>query len=156
MWCENLAAMALNKRRPLSALTADSHVHGGLRLEIAGRLVPYLGYWGPDDVCFGQWLGELEQAARVLEQPGGRHVFDEGEQGQPAFVFEREGDRGFFSIAASEASDGGVADPDWYRVGFVPAEFVAAYTRLRESFVATLRQASPAAAEAWLARFARE
>jgi hypothetical protein len=153
MWCENLAAMAGNDRQPLSALAADSHVHGGLRLETAGRLVPGLGYWGPDDVCFGQWLGELRQAARALAQPGGRHVFDEGEQGQPAFVFERDGERGFFSIAPSELSDAS-GDPDWQRVEFAPAEFVAAYNELRDSFARALRQASPAAA--WLARFARE
>jgi hypothetical protein len=45
-------------------------------------------------------------AAEALKTSGGRYVFDEGEQGQPAFVFEREGDQGFFSIAASEISDG--------------------------------------------------
>lgn len=153
-WCENLAAMAVNDRRPLSALAADSHVHGGLRLEFAGRLVPYLGYWGPDDVCFGQWIGELVQAVAAMSQPGGRHVFDEGEQGQPAFVFERDGERGFFSIAASELSGAG-GDPDWQRVEFSPAEFMAAVDGLWASFAAELRAASPGAAEAWLARFAR-
>ena len=155
VWCENLAAIAVNDRRPLSALAADSHVHGGLRLEFAGRLVPHLGYWGPDDVCFGQWLGELAQAAAAVGWPGGRHVFDEGEQGQPAFVFERDGDRGFFSIAASEFS-GADGDPDWQRVEFSPAEFVAAVASLRASFASELRAASPAVAEAWLARFAAE
>jgi hypothetical protein len=147
--------MVVNDRRPLSALAPDSHVHGGLRLEFAGRLVPYLGYWGPDDVCFGQWLGELVQAAAAVSQPGGRHVFDEGEQGQPAFVFERDGDRGFFSIAASELS-GSDGDPDWQRVEFPPAEFVAAVAGLRASFAAELRAASPGAAEAWLTQFAAE
>jgi hypothetical protein len=155
IWCENLAAMAGNDRHQLSALAADSHIHGGLRLEIGGQLVPYLGYWGPDDVCFGQWLGELRQAARALEQPGGRHVFDEGEQGQPAFVFERDRERGFFSIAASEIS-GADGDPSWQRVEFVPGEFVAAYAGFRDWFVAALCQASPVAAKAWLARFGGE
>jgi hypothetical protein len=154
MWCENLAAMDVNDRRPLSALVADSHVHGGLRLELVGRLVPHLGYWGPDDVCFNQWLSELRHAAIALELPTGRHVFDEGEQGQPAFVFERDGDRGFFSIAASALS-GADGDQDWQRVEFLPADFVAAYMGLRASFATALRQASPTAAEAWLARFDR-
>lgn len=153
IWYENLAAMAVNDRHPLFALAANSHVHGGLRLEFAGRLVPYLGYWGPDDVCFSQWLGELSQAAAAMGQPGGRHVFDEGEQGQPAFVFERDGDCGFFSIAASELS-GADADPDWQRVEFLLAEFVAAVTDLQASFATDLRAASPTEAEAWLTRFA--
>jgi len=89
--------MVANDRKPLTELTLDRHVHGGLRLEINGRLVPYLGYWGPDDVCFGEWVNELWRAAQALRDSGGRHVYDEGEQGQPAFVFEREGDRGFLA-----------------------------------------------------------
>jgi len=151
IWYENLAAMALNDRHPLSTLDPLSHVHGGLRLEIAGRLVPYLGYWGPDDVCFSQWLAELWCAARALEQPGGRYTFDEGEQGQPAFVFERDGDRAHFTIADSAVD--GVGDPAWQRVEFSPADFLAAHERFRESFLATLRAAAPVAAEAWITRF---
>jgi hypothetical protein len=147
MWCENLAAMHFSERRPLSEVGGASHIHGGLRLEIAGRLVPYLGYFGPDDVCFGQWLRELWHAAHALDQPGGRHVFDEGEQGQPAFVFEREGDRGFFSIAASAESEG---DPNWQRVEFAPSEFITAFEGLLTSFSQILREASPTAAESWL------
>jgi hypothetical protein len=155
IWHENLAAMAVNDRQPLFRLAADSHIHGGLRMEIAGRLVPYLGFWGPDDVCFDQWLGELWQVARAMGQPGGRHVFDEGEQGQPAFVFHRDGNRGFFTIAASGISDG-PADADWQRVEFSPADFIAAHQRFRASFVAELRAAAPGAADAWLARFGQE
>lgn len=82
-------------------------------------------------------------------------MFDEGEQGQPAFVFERDGDRGHFSIAASELSEVG-GDPEWERVGFMPGEFVAAYNGLRASFVTMLRHASPDTAEVWLARYVGE
>jgi len=71
IWYENLAAMVVNDRKPLSDLALDRHVHGGLRLEIGGRLVPYLGYWGPDDVCFGEWVNELWLAAKALRDPGG-------------------------------------------------------------------------------------
>jgi hypothetical protein len=72
----------------------------------------------------------------------------------PAFVFERDGDQEFFSIAASALSGAG-GDPAWQWVEFSPAEFVAALADLRASFAAALRQASPTAAEAWLARFDR-
>jgi hypothetical protein len=152
IWHENLVAMVGNDRMPLSALKPEHHVHGGLRLEIAGRLVPCLGYWGPDDVCFGQWLTELSQAAEALKTPGGRHTFDEGEQGQPAFVFEREGDKGFFTIAASEMSDG-VAHPDWQRVEFLPIHFLAAYEGFRKSLFSELRAKAPVAGQMWLKRF---
>lgn len=57
-------------------------------------------------------------------------------------------------IAASVLSGAG-GGPDWQRVAFSPAEFVVAFAGLRDSFVTALRQASPGAAEAWLARFAR-
>jgi hypothetical protein len=155
IWHENLTtlpAMADNDREPLSALTAESHIHGGLRLEIAGRLIPCLGFWGPDDVCFGTWLEELCHAAEALRTPGGKHTFDEGEQGQPAFVFERDADRGFFTIAAS-AFSGGKAHPGWQRVEFVPGDFQAAYHSFRTCFSAELHAAAPATAELWLRQF---
>ncbi|WP_165233076.1 hypothetical protein [Aquisphaera insulae] len=155
MACDNLAVVSENGRLPLSDLEADSHVHGRLQLEIASRQVPYLGYWGPDDVCFGDWLVELSVAARSLASAGGRHVFDEGEQGQPAFVFERDGDRGFFRITASEVS-GADGDPAWHRVEFTPTDFIGAFQKLQSSFVATLREFSPAVADVWLARNLRE
>jgi hypothetical protein len=151
IWYENLAAIDVNDRKPLSDMALDDHVHGGLRLEIGGRLVPYLGYWGPDDVCFGEWVNVFWRAAHALGSTGGRHVYDEGEQGQPAFVFEREGDRGSFSIAASEISDG-EAHPDWQRVEFSPTDFLAAHDDFRRSFFAELRAAAPAVADGWLAR----
>ena len=67
MWHEDLAVMSPNDDPlPLSKLSPDAHVHGGLRLEIAGRLVPYMGYRGPDDACFNQWLEELRHAAAAL------------------------------------------------------------------------------------------
>jgi hypothetical protein len=155
IWHENLAAMAVDERRPLSELAADMHIHGGLRLEIAGSLVPYLGYWGSDDVCFGQWLDELRQAAAALAHRSGRHIFDEGEQGQPAFIFQRDGDRAFFTIAASEISDG-LADAGWQRVDFNPDDFIAAYEQFVTSFCEELLAASPSGTKAWLTRFAPE
>src|SRR5262249_6850004 len=99
-----------------------------------------------------QWLPELSHAAQALKTPGGRYSFDEGEQGQPAFVFEREGDEGFFTIAASEISDG-VTDPDWQRIEFLPTDFLAAYEDFRKSFYSELLAEAPVAGEAWLKRF---
>jgi hypothetical protein len=51
---ENLAVAGSEDRLPLSSLDLDenSHIHGGLRFQIANRLVPHLGYFGPDDVSF--------------------------------------------------------------------------------------------------------
>lgn len=138
MWCGEMAALPEDERLPLSELTDESHIHGGLRLEIAGRRVPHMGCWSPEDVCFDDWLEELRQASRCLAVVGGRHVFDEGEQGQPAFLFERDGQWGYFSIVASGIS-GAQGDPDWQRVRFAPADFVVAFETFRLAFVALLR-----------------
>jgi hypothetical protein len=155
IWYENLAAMVVNDRRPLSELALDRCIHGGLRIQIAGRLVPYLGYWGPDDVCFGEWVGELGHAAKAMKAPGGRHVYDEGEQGQPAFVFEREGDRGFFSIVASEIS-GASGDVNWQRIEFAAAQFITSQDQLRATFFAEVRAVAPSVADTWLERRFRQ
>jgi hypothetical protein len=151
IWYENLAAMDADKRCPLSELSVKKCVHGGLRIEIAGRLVPYLGYFGPDDVCFAEWIRELRSAAHVLQNAGGRHVYDEGEQGQPAFVFERDGDCGFFSIAEAEFA-GGDADPNWQRVRFAPSDLIREEDRFRKEVISQIRQVAPDVAEMWLKR----
>lgn len=151
MWIEeNLEAVGHTDRRPIADLIADEHIHGGLRLEIGGRLVPHLGYFGPDDVCFGQLLVELDHAACALQQPNGRYIYDEGEQGQPAFLFERDSNHGYFSIIQSELS-GADGDEDWQRVEFSPSEFATGFQQLVTSFTSELRAGVPAVAEAWLA-----
>lgn len=150
MWLEKLV-VATTTRRPLEELTPEAHIHGGLRLEIQSRLVPYMGYWGPDDVCMRDWLVELQRAARALGEDGGRHVFDEGEQGQPAFEFSRRDGRGYFSIVASEISEA-EGDEAWQDVAFDPNEFIEALNALLDDFKALLLEKSPNVAPRWLAR----
>lgn len=154
MWFENLFVLGgpnCDQRLALSALTSESHIHGGLRLEIQGRCVPHLGYGNPDDVCFGEWLQELFHASRALKSTPCRYVYDEGEQGQPAFVFEREGKSGYFSIVSSEISDG-VSDAQWQRIEFCPQDFISAFQELEILFRRTLTEAAPKAAEQWISR----
>lgn len=142
--------MDANDRLSLSALTLDAHIHGGLRIQLGKRLVPSLGYFGPDDVCFNTWLEEFSSIARAFEAATDmRYVFDEGEQGQPAFVFERVGDCAYFSIVDAGFS-GGVADPEWQRVEFSPIEFLAEHARFRRSLFATIRAAAPHIADQWI------
>jgi hypothetical protein len=55
------------------------------RLIIDGRLVPRLGYFGPDDVYFNVWVRALAKAARALTTADpASYAYEEGEQGQPA------------------------------------------------------------------------
>jgi hypothetical protein len=125
---------------PLSRLREDSHIHGGLRFMIGGRMVPYTGYFGADDACFGEWLTELAGVMRSFEaSENARHVYDEGEQGQPAFVFERQGNAAFLSIVDSMVD--GLADPEWQRVEFQFADFREQYFAFRTRFESELRRA---------------
>jgi hypothetical protein len=151
IWHENLSVLGDDGRLPLAALTPDGHIHGGLRIEIGGRLVPSLGFFGPDDVCFNEWLKQLWQVAQAFHSAErGEHTFDEGEQGQPAFVFERVGDAGFFTIADS-GFDAGRANPEWQRIQFSVADFVAEHSRFRESLFATIRKSvRSAVADQWI------
>ena len=134
----------------LSKLDPDDHIHGGLYLEIDDRRVPQMGFWGPDDVCLNAWLEELWLIANAFQSPtAGRHVFDEGEQGQPAFIFERIDAQAFLTIADSQYSEG-TANPDWQRVEFSAEEFLAGHLRFRESFFNTLKTEAPCAADQWI------
>jgi hypothetical protein len=100
-------------REPLAALrSVEDHIHGALSIVVDGEAVPHLGFFGPADVCVGTWVSELVEARRALASERGRHLFDEGEQGQPAFLFERKGDRVLVSVVDSELS-GAAGDPAW-------------------------------------------
>jgi hypothetical protein len=124
-------------RLPLSRLSErGGHIHGLLQIKIDGRHLPYLGYFGPDDVCFNEWVFELKSALKILQaSASASYTYDEGEQGQPAFFFERDGNVAFVSVVASQLSDS-EGDPDWQRVQFSFADF----ERNVESFLLQLQQ----------------
>jgi hypothetical protein len=147
----DLAVVRQNKRLPLRELSVDDHIHGELLIEVAGRRLPHLGYSGPNDVCITEWLGQLAAIRDAfVASTAGRYVFDEGEQGQPAFVFERHGDQAWVTISDAEFS-GGVADPEWQHVEFATADLIAEEERFRRAFMAHLRAAAPTVAPEWIA-----
>jgi hypothetical protein len=150
----DLAVVRQNIRLPLQQLTVDDHIHGDLLIEVAGRRLPHLGYFGEDDVCMGEWLGQLAGVREAFATSRtGRYVFDEGEQGQPALVFERQGDLAQVTIADAEFS-GGVADLAWQHVEFSAADLIAEEDRFRRAFVAHLTTVAPAVAAEWMAAHA--
>jgi hypothetical protein len=136
---------------PLSALTEDCHVHGELQIRIGDSLLPHLGYLGPDDVCFSTWLVELDNVLKEFEGKRiAQYLFDEGEQGQPAFLFEREGEQMFLSIIHSEISEG-KGDHKCQKVAFTYLEFVNQVKRLQSSFLTELKMEAPATYKKWIA-----
>lgn len=153
--CGDLAVIkgGNNHRLSLAALDINSQVYGALLLKIQGRYVPYMGYWGMNDVCFSDWIGVLENVYREFSNKDtGSYIFDEGEQGQPAFLFEKAGDTMCLSIVDSQLSDG-EADEDWQRVAFSYGEFAVQYEKFYEQFVSELKRAAPSSADPWIEKY---
>jgi hypothetical protein len=145
-----------SKRLALSRLSdRGGHVHGRLEIRVNGLQLPYLGYFGPDDVCFNEWVFQLHSALHTLRSaPRIAHTYDEGEQGQPAFLFEREADALFVSIIASELSDG-EADPDWQRVECHFPDFELSAAKFLADFRQHLCTVAPQFAAEWWSRIAQ-
>jgi hypothetical protein len=144
-----------SERLPLARLSdRGGHVHGRLEIEVNGSSLPYLGYFGPDDVCFNEWVFQLHSALRTLRSsPRIGHTYDEGEQGQPAFLFEREADTLLVSIVASALSDG-EAHPDWQRVCCRFTDFDHNVSQFLSNFRHHLYTSTPQFAAEWWSRVA--
>lgn len=140
------------RRLSVSQLSEDGqgHIHGLLDMRVANRNVPHLGHWGPSDACFGQWLQVLREALDELcKSPTAEYIFDEGEQGQPAFRWARRNQSLTLSIVASTLSDG-EADPDWQGVECRYEDFVEEVGAFFSRFSAMLLRDAPDGGEAWL------
>lgn len=136
-------------RLPLNRLgERATHVHGELRIVINDRALPSLGYWGPDDVCIGQWVQELRLMVANLAVPNAVHVFDEGEQGQPAYAFRRRGDDAEVSVVDSELGDG-LGDPNWGVPVCRYEELAAAVDRFLNDLQTQVCRLAPETGESW-------
>ncbi len=151
----NLAVAGYGERLPLSLLDLDenSHIHAKLRFQIGNRVVPYMGFFGPDDVCFNTWISEFERIVKIFDSAtDATYIFDEGEQSQPAYFFEKKNGTVYLSIIDSKISDG-KADPQWQRVEFNYMEFKQQYLAFRELFISEIKKAAPAVENKWVERF---
>ena len=151
LWTYRACDSGGTEREPLSRLRHGKnlgHVHGALTLEIAGRAGPYLGFLGPDDVCLNAWVVELCNAVNALHETPAEYVFDEGEQGQPAFTFRRIGNEVAFSITDSADSDGR-ADLAWQNVRLPYDDFRAAVVQFLDELREELRQHAPTTWQSW-------
>ncbi|NJL56741.1 hypothetical protein HC928_17495 [bacterium] len=130
-----------------------SHIHGYLNVEIGGRSVPHLGYWGPDDVCFNDWIEVLSKIRRAVQKGLPSYKFDEFEQGQPAFLFEvKPGSQIALSIIQSESGEG-EDDPEWQQVVFSYADFKAAFLAFKLNFLAEISSIAPEQLAYWTEKF---
>jgi len=138
------------ERLPLSALPAEGgHIHGRLQMQVAGRHVPDLGFFGPTDVCLNEWAHELHSALLVLQaSPESSHTYDEGEQGQPAYRFERLGEHLYVSVVDA-AFSGGKADPEWQKVECGFGDFAEAVAAFLVAFRSQVEREAPATGTLW-------
>ena len=149
-------AQDTGKRLPVSVLASGTgHVHGELIISLGGRPLPQLGYTGADDVCLNSWLQELLAAEDALSATDeATYVFDEGEQGQPAFEFTREGELLFASVIASPIS-GARADPSYQRVCCLWADFAAASARFKDELRRVVEEEAGPYGKVWWLENAR-
>ncbi len=92
-------------------------------------------------------LHEVEQAFKLSSQV--IYTFDEGEQGQPAFQFQREDDWVYISIVESQYS-GSSAVPEWQRIACNYTDFHAAIEGFLTDIKTTLQAELNEYASAWL------
>jgi len=140
-------------RRLVSEVDDDqnSHIHGKLVIVIAGRTLPHLGFFGIDDVCLNDWVEELCLAVQVLgSSKVCEHVFDEGEQGQPAFRFRRDGERVLVSVIDSKISCGR-RDATWTDVVCDAQDFIGAANQVLESIRQEVCHVAGEAGDTWWA-----
>ena len=79
----------------------------------------------------------------------GCHLFDEGEQGQPAFKFQRVGDRVDVSVVDSEIGDG-AGDLEWGVKSCTIAEFNAGVATFIAELASSLEEIAPGVGRRWV------
>jgi hypothetical protein len=155
IWHENLHVSRVRSgggadKLPLVLLSADDHIHGGLRIEIGGRLVPHLDNSDHDDVCFMAWIRELQGVTDAfVSSQTATYLYDQGEEGQPGFLFQRRGDRSLLSVVDSQISDE-KADPAWQCVEFATEQWLTEHAGVRKSFFTILRKEASKEADQWI------
>jgi hypothetical protein len=128
----------------------NEHIHGHLNIEIGGRRLPYLGYWGPHDVCFNDWFEELSSIIEQFENSGDTvYCFEEGEQGQPVFEFKYDGENVVsVSIVESQLS-GHPGDPDWQNIEVSFSEFKNEIKKASIQLLNAIESTTPALLKEW-------
>jgi hypothetical protein len=122
------------------------HVHGQLRFEINGQIID----WFLVDACFNTWLPNLNFILRHFEGGETSYRKEGDDQGEPDFLFEREGNHVYFSILGNEefAESG---DPDWQKAKFDFGDFKTAVLNVTDQFLADVAAKAPEQLDQWKA-----
>lgn len=141
------------KKLPLTCLNEKdhTHIHGELQIIIDNRIVPKLGINSSDDVCIGYWIEMLAKLFKVFDTETQTYTIEGGEQGKPAYKFEKEGNNVFLSIVDSML--GGKGDPNWQRVKFNFGELKVAYKRFKVKLLEEISMEAPNVVDYWSRKF---
>lgn len=146
----NPVKVELGKFKYLEGEDEHHHVHGHLNFQIGGRSVPMMGFWGPDDVCFNTWIEEFVRFQNAVQSGESSYKFDEGEQGQPAYLFKILPQSVIsLSIVDSEIGDGGNALEDWQDIPFDYVNFEAEFLKFKTDFLAKIEELAPEYIDFW-------
>lgn len=139
-------------RWPLDRLTYDdNHIHGLLEITIAGRALPSMSYFEDGEVCINEWVDVLLAARRDLSVADvASYVYDDAEQGQPGYRFDRKVDTLNVSVIEG-VRGGGRADPSFQRVACRWADFVREVDAFLTGLHASVLSAAPVEGTAWWA-----
>lgn len=146
----NFGGWVYENRVPLTYLDGKtySHIHGELEIIIKGRKVPHLGPYSDQDICIGNWMLFLVRMLDTFETRNLQtYTIGAGEQGQPDYKFDKEGDTMYLSILKSTA--GGYDDPYWQRISFSYTEFKSEFQKFKEYLLLEISKISPSLADFW-------
>lgn len=136
-----------------STYLSREHIHAYMRITIQGRALPYMGYFGEEDVCFNAWISVLVAMYGAMQPAGdGLYEFDEVEQGQPSYIFRRDGDSVLVSIVESKYSHA-PGDSEWQDIPFSLQDLQDTLHQFRDDFLADIKKLAPGVYEKWRAAF---
>ena len=146
---------ASEKKLPITYLNDKeyTHIHGELQIVVDGRIVPRMGIDSPDDVCIGYWIEMLVNLFNTFKSGAQTYTIEGGEQGKPAYKFDKEGDNVYLSIVDSLL--GGKGDPNWQAIQFKFSDFVSAFKRFSERLLVEIGLQVPGMVEDWRKKFQR-
>ena len=147
LWIEDDEGKLSLSRLPDSFEPENRHIHGELVFKVEGVQLPYMGYFGDDDVCFNTWLYELIQVSKLNDNE--EYIFDEGEQGQPAYKFHRRKNTLYISIIDSLLT-GQLGDSEWQNKSCDFNQFKEELDKLVCDFSTNLKKVSSSISEKWM------
>lgn len=128
-----------------------THIHGELQIVIDGRIVPHLGIGSVDDVCIGYWIGMLSHMLAAFKSNTQSYVIEGGDQGKPAYKFEKEHNILYLSIIDSVL--GGKKDLNWQRIKMQYRDFKNAFNEFKKKLLMEIALKAPDMLEIWEGKF---